>query len=498
MSTLRITDDLARDLAAAEGACVRPLLRRLTDQSTGNASIVVLPCGSTRTAQCPSCADKARRLRMQQCAEGWHRTDEPPTPDTDDDERDQLEADQDDEDGSERRVRSTRRRQDAPNLPRLPVEDRTVGHTFTSPDGKTYRPSMFVTLTLPSYGRITPGHGTPPNPSAYDYRRAALDALHFSKLVDRWVQNLRRAVGYNVQYFAAVEAQRRLAPHLHTALRGAIPRALLKQVTAATYHQIWWPSLDHPIYTDPDTLPVWDADTSNYLDPTTGEVLTTWADALDQLDHDHTAKPMHVLRFGQQTDIQGIIAPSPDADRTIRYLTKYLAKSVADTYDTTDEPTPARAQHLRRLHHEVRYIPCSPRCANWLRHGIQPDQPRPGLQPGHCPSKAHDRHHLGLGGRRVLVSRKWTGKTLTDHKADRAAIVRAVLAEAGIDMHDTQRTTADQTTADGRPRWRWEPLTHNHTTYQTALAHAINEARQWRQQYQAAKQRANAPPSTKP
>ena len=34
---------------------------------------------------------------------------------------------------SDRRVRSTRRRQDAPDLPRLPVEDRTVGTDFTAP-----------------------------------------------------------------------------------------------------------------------------------------------------------------------------------------------------------------------------------------------------------------------------------------------------------------------------------------------------------------------------
>ena len=50
------------------------------------------------------------------------------------------------------------------------------------------------------------------------------------KLVDRFVQNLRRCAGYRVQYFAAVEPQARLAPHLHVAIRGAIPRALLRQV----------------------------------------------------------------------------------------------------------------------------------------------------------------------------------------------------------------------------------------------------------------------------
>ena len=152
-------------------------------------------------------------------------------------------------------MRSTRRRQDAPDLPRVPLEDRTVGQTFTAPDGTTYRPSMFLTLTLPSYGPIMPGTGTPASPGSYDYRRAALDALHFPKLVDRFWQNLRRSAGYRVQYFAAVEPQKRLAPHLHAAIRGAIPRATLRQVVKATYVQVWWPPHDQPVYVDPDQLP---------------------------------------------------------------------------------------------------------------------------------------------------------------------------------------------------------------------------------------------------
>ena len=52
-------------------------------------------------------------------------------------------------DRPDRRHRSTRRRQDAPDLPRRKVTPRTVGKTYTAPDGKTFRPSMFVTLTCP-------------------------------------------------------------------------------------------------------------------------------------------------------------------------------------------------------------------------------------------------------------------------------------------------------------------------------------------------------------
>jgi hypothetical protein len=63
----------------------------------------------------------------------------------------------------------------------------------------------------PSYGRVRED-GTPADPDAYDYTRAARDALHFAVLFDRFVQNLRRFLGYDVQYFGAVEPQRRLAP----------------------------------------------------------------------------------------------------------------------------------------------------------------------------------------------------------------------------------------------------------------------------------------------
>ena len=97
--------------------------------------------------------------------------------------------------------------------------------------------------------------------TSYDYRRAALDSIHFARVLDRFWQNLRRAVGWKVQYAGSVEHQKRLAPHAHFAVRGALPRRLVKQVAAATYHQVWWPAHDQLVY-DPDgELPVWDADT---------------------------------------------------------------------------------------------------------------------------------------------------------------------------------------------------------------------------------------------
>src|SRR3954453_20577179 len=248
---LRLDADSLRDVALDQGVCIRPVMHEVYDTVTRQTRLIPTACGATRDSKCPPCAQKNRRLRMQQCREGWH-LDEEPEPET----RPKADdADEDDaaDDPPTRRGRSTRHRQDVPDLPRLPVEQRTVGKAFTSPSGRTYRPSMFLTLTLPSYGPVT-REGTP-RAGSYDYRRAALDAMYFPKVVDRFWQNLRRAAGYQVQYFAVVEEQRRLAPHLHAAVRGAIPRAVVREVAAATYHQVWWPSFEEVVFDE--VVPVW-------------------------------------------------------------------------------------------------------------------------------------------------------------------------------------------------------------------------------------------------
>ena len=333
---------------------------------------------------------------------------------------------------------------------------------------------MFVTLTLGSYGRIVPGAGTPANPSAYDYRRAAVEALHFPRLFDRWMQNLRRCAGYRVQYFGAIEPQRRLAPHLHLAVRGAIPRQVIRTVTKATYLQLWWPSFEVPVYTDAESMPAWNPATGRVED-SKGVALTSWEEALDA---DPEAEPAVVMRFGSQVDIQGVIAPSRDADRAIRYLTKYLTKAVAETYTDPDgEVVDAGYEaHIDRLHCEVLWLPCSPECSNWIRYGIAPKNPGPGLIPGMCPNKAHDRENLGLGGRRVQVSRAWSGKTLAEHKADRATVVREVLAAAGVEAPATDRMSADVLADDGLPRYVWEPVPTDQAAYATTVLLSIAQA----------------------
>ena len=151
--------------------------------------------------------------------------------------------------------------------------------------------------------------------------------------------------------------------------------------------------------------------------------------------------------------------------------------------------------HLDRIHDEARWLPCTERCANWLRFGIQPDGAEPGLVPGQCDHKAHQRENAGFGGRRVPTSRHWTGKTLDEHRADRRAVVEQVLTDAGVDVEDADRCSATATTADGKPRYLWIPLNPTETplpAYREAVLSAIEERRRWREQYETAKALADA------
>jgi len=344
---------------------------------------------------------------------------------------------------------------------------------YTSPDGKRYRPSMFLTLTCDSYGRVR-DDGTPADPAAYDYTRAARDAIHFAALLDRFIQNLRRVLGYEAQYFGGVEPQQRLAPHIHLAMRGSVPRPLLRQVLAATYHQVWWPATEEVRFAG-DVLPMWDEDSGNYVDPTSGEVLRTWDDALDEIGP--ADQPRHVARFGPRFDAQGVLAGSKDANRCIGYLTKYLTKQVAECHVPE---TAAQQAHADRLAKALRYEPCSPTCANWLRFGIQPKNSRPGLIPGACKGKAHRPEHCGYAGRRVLVSRKWSGKTLADHRADRKAWLVQTL---GLEVPDPARYTWAQVT----------PSDPDYLPPEQRLLHVVADRARWKAALTEARRRAGPP-----
>jgi hypothetical protein len=526
-TAMPLAREALRQATQNRGGCIRPIQMRRTDLNTGQTTHVLIPCGATLDTTCPACAQRAQSLRAEQCRDGWHLEHEPDTARRDPDEdqqywltlrahaqaaRDTAEsagnntaelddliteiddelartgirgnltrttgADSTGSPSPARRSRSTRRRQDAPDLPKRPVTARTTGKVFTAPDGTKYRPSMFLTVTCDSYGPVR-DDGTPAAPSTYDYQRAARDAIHFPALFDRLIQNLRRYLGYEVQYFATIEPQKRLAPHAHIAFRGAISRADLRQVIAATYHQVWWPDTSIVKY-DQDHTPVWHEDTGRYLDRATGELLPTWDQALDAIAPD--AEPVHVARFGPKFDAQGVLAGTRDAKRCIGYLTKYLTKQLAGCHHAE---TDARADHAARLLDALRYEPCSPTCANWLRYGVTPKSAWPGLVPGQCKGKAHRSANLGYAGRRVLVSRRWSGKTLDDHRADRKAWLTAVL-----DLPATDPS-----------RYRWErvqPSDPDAMTPTRKLLHVLSERTQWQNALSRARHQSQAASSDPP
>lgn len=253
-------------------------------------------------------------------------------------------------------------------------------------------------------------------------------------------------------------------------------------MVAASYYAAWWPPLDRVVY-DGDKVPVWDQPRQTYVDPATSGALPSWDEATEDLD-----EPAHVVRFGAQVDVKGLLGGTDDSDRAVRYLCKYLTKNVADTYATQNPYVgDPYERHTNRLHTETRWLPCSPTCANWLRYGVTPKHPGPGLVPGQCVSPAHERENLGLGGRRVLVSRQWSGKTLTEHRADRRAVVAQVLAAAGIDPGDVDRLAAHHTMPDGNPRFVWEDVEPGSVDYVAVIAASLRQANRWRGQYEHAK-----------
>jgi hypothetical protein len=104
-----------------ERACVPRVRRRHVGFGCSSAPRV----GTSRTSLCPTVRTGGREDDQVtvECVEPGEERSAPP------------------------RVRSTRRRSDADVLPQTPVENRFLGRTFAAPDGKSYRPSMFVPLT---------------------------------------------------------------------------------------------------------------------------------------------------------------------------------------------------------------------------------------------------------------------------------------------------------------------------------------------------------------
>ena len=275
-----------------------------------------------------------------------------------------------------RRHRSTRRRQDAAPLPRRPVSPRTVGKTYTAPDGKTFRPVDVRHADLPE---LRPGHRgrTPADPDTYDYQprrpgRAALRrAVRPVHPEPAPVRRLRPPVLRRHRTAAAARPARahrdprhhlpRRAPRGH---RRDLPPGLvaLHQRPSSTTATACRSGTSTPGPTSTRTPAKCSRPGTRPSTPSaTRTSRSTW--------------PGSAQRF----DAQGVLAGSRDASRCIGYLTKYLTKHLGDCHQAS---TDAQADHAARLADALRYEPCSPTCANWLRYGIQPKNARPGLRPG--------------------------------------------------------------------------------------------------------------------
>ena len=439
--------DVLKDIATEYGVCVRPLAMRRTDLDTGQTEVIDLPCGATREDKCPPCAKRARRLRQAQIREGWHRDDEPlPRPGTG--HRGTEGADpaagalgvrprrgrprrpvgpgrrprRGDRRGrrshrrrgaarpgrttrtpptTRTRTTSTGRRRSGPpsggrTRPTCPGEGR-AGAPSAGPTpprtAPTYQPSMW--LTSPSTLRPGPRRdGTPVNPPATTTGAPPGTPSHFPRLLDRFWQNLRRCEGWNVQYAGCVEPQRRLAPHAHFAIRGTIPRDVLRTGRGG--------DLPPGVVAAASTSSVHRRPAARLgrrrrrhgSTRTPGEPLTTWAEALDAIDADPDAEPVHVVRFGAQVDAQGVMPGTEDAERTIRYVTKYITKYAGDCHSRpTDRQRGAPRPALART---PASRPCSDRCANWLLYGVQPKkahaEAQAGPLQGQGPPARHPRH----------------------------------------------------------------------------------------------------------
>ncbi|MDQ2879909.1 MAG: hypothetical protein M3Y48_01275, partial [Actinomycetota bacterium] len=118
---------------------------------------------------------------------------------------------------------------------------------------------------------------------------------------------------------------------------------------------------------------------------------------------------------------------------------------------------------------------------------IQPRGARHSMTPGRCKGKAHQPEHLGIAGRRVLVSRKWSNKTLDDHRAERGEFVRQLLQDAGIQpVHGPQ---------DGPYRWeRPAPTDPDVPPRPVLLLQAVAERQRWKAEYTAAQLATSDPP----
>ena len=143
-------------------------------------------------------------------------------------------------------------------------------------------------------------------------------------------------------------------------------------------------------------------------------MLPTWDQALDAIGDED--EPLHVARFGAPVRRPGR-ARRIQGRQPVHRLPHQVPDQARRRLPPGRHRRPGRARRPARRRAAVRAVLADLRELAPLRHPAQERPARPAA--GRCKGKAHRREYLGYAGRRVLVSRKWSGKTLADHRADR-------------------------------------------------------------------------------
>lgn len=106
---------------------------------------------------------------------------------------------------------------------------------------------------------------------------------------------------------------------------------------------------------DGERLPTWDPLAKTFTDPDTNTPLPTWKQACEKL-----TEPTHVVRFGTQSHVKGILGGTEDAGRHVGYLTNYLSKSIGQAAELNEHATDDQRDHAHRLHAELQIAVFTP------------------------------------------------------------------------------------------------------------------------------------------
>ena len=114
-----------------------------------------------------------------------------------------------------------------------------------------------------------------------------------------------------------------------------------------------------------------------------------------------------------------------------------------------------------------------------VRHPAQERPAGPGSGP--VQGQSSRRRSPRYAGRRVLVSRKWSGKTLADHRADRKDWLLRTLGVSATDP----------------ARYAWEPVAPSdpdHLDHARRMLHVVADRLRWQTALAEARRRAAMPP----